>query len=309
MSQSVATYRGRFAPSPTGPLHFGSLIAAVGSYLQARSQNGEWWLRIENIDPPREAEGAIDTILYSLEAHGLNWDGETQYQQARQPRYADALAEIQQSGRLYACSCSRQQIANAIGQTTGPLIYPGTCRGKPEPQYGPHALRVDTRNSVIQFKDMIQGGHHIDLAEESGDFVLRRADGLYSYQLAVALDDVEQGMTEVVRGSDLLDSTPRQIFVQQLLGFTPPQYAHLPVAIDPATGHKLSKQTLAPALNNKQAVRNLWQVLEFLGQQPPPALHDSNVEEFWNWAIPQWQFSMVPRTAAISVKPDACKES
>ncbi|MDH3948612.1 MAG: tRNA glutamyl-Q(34) synthetase GluQRS [Gammaproteobacteria bacterium] len=308
MSQPLA-YRGRFAPSPTGPLHFGSLIAAVGSYLQARSQNGEWWLRIENIDPPREVEGAIDAILYSLEAHGLSWDSKAQYQQARQRRYAEALDEIQQSGRLYACSCSRQQIAKAIGHTTGPLIYPGTCRGKSKPQYGPHALRIDTRDSVIQFEDMIQGNQQIDLAKESGDFVLRRADGLFSYQLAVALDDVEQGITEVVRGCDLLDSTPRQIFVQQLLGFTPPRYAHLPVAIDPITGHKLSKQTMAPALNDKQAVQNLWQVLEFLGQQPPLTLRDSNVEEFWSWAIPQWQFNMVPRLAAISVAPHARIES
>ena len=308
MSQPVA-YRGRFAPSPTGPLHFGSLIAAVGSYLQARSQDGEWWLRIENIDPPREAEGAVDAILYGLEAHGLNWDGEAQYQQARQARYAEALEEIQRGERLYACTCSRQQIATAIGHTNGPLIYPGTCRGNPKPQFGSHALRIDTRDSVIRYEDMIQGNQQVDLANECGDFVLRRADGLYSYQLAVALDDAEQGMTEVVRGSDLLDSTPRQIFVQQLLGFTAPQYAHLPVAIDPATGHKLSKQTMAPALNNKQAVQNLWQALEFLGQQPPVVLRQSSVEEFWSWAIPQWQFNKIPRTAAISVKPLTNPES
>ncbi len=304
MSQSV-TYRGRFAPSPTGPLHFGSLIAAVGSYLQARSHNGEWWLRIENIDPPREAEGAIDAILYSLEAHGLSWDGTEQYQQARQARYAEALEEIRQLERLYACSCSRQQIAKATGHTSGPLIYPGTCRDKPQPQFGPYALRVDTRDSVIQFKDLIQGNQNTDLASESGDFVLQRVDGLYSYQLAVALDDAEQGMTEVVRGSDLLDSTPRQMFVQELLGFAAPKYAHLPVAIDPLSGQKLSKQTKAPALNDKQAVLNLWRVLEFLGQQPPPDLRDSSVEEFWCWAIPHWQFNMVPHTAAISVAPDA----
>jgi len=302
MSQPVV-YRGRFAPSPTGPLHFGSLIAAVGSYLQARSQNGEWWLRIENIDPPREAKGAISAILYSLEAHGLTWDGEAQYQHARQIRYAEALDEIQRSGRLYACSCSRQQIASARGQTTGPLIYPGTCRGKAKPQHGPHALRADTRNSVIKFRDMVQGYQQIDLAKESGDFVLQRADGLYSYQLAVALDDVEQGMTEVVRGSDLLDSTPRQIFVQQLLGYAPPGYAHLPVAVDPTSGHKLSKQTLAPALNDKTATQNLWQALEFLGQQPPLALRESNLEEFWSWAIPHWQFNLIPRTTTINVKP------
>lgn len=308
MTQSVS-YRGRFAPSPTGPLHFGSLIAAVGSYLQARSQQGEWGLRIENIDPPREAEGAIDAILFSLEAHGLTWDGEEQYQQTRQARYAEALDEIRRSGRLYACSCSRQQIARAIGHTTGPLLYPGTCRGKSKPQHGPHALRVDTRDYVIEFEDMIQGNQQINLAEETGDFVLLRADGLYSYQLAVALDDVEQGITEVVRGSDLLDSTPRQIFVQQILGFAAPRYAHLPVAIDPVTGQKLSKQTMAPALDNKKAVQNLWQALEFLGQQPPPELRDCSVEEFWNWAIPNWHFNLVPRTATISVGPDAKIES
>ena len=164
---------------------------------------------------------------------------------------------------------------------------------------------MNTRDCVIQFKDLLQGNQQTELASESGDFVLQRADGLYSYQLAVALDDAEQGMTEVVRGSDLLDSTPRQIFVQQLLGFAPPTYAHLPVAIDSLTGQKLSKQTRAPALNDKQAVHNLWRALEFLGQRPPAALRDSNVEEFWSWAIPHWQFNVVPRTAAISVAPDA----
>jgi glutamyl-Q tRNA(Asp) synthetase len=303
------SYRGRFAPSPTGPLHFGSLIAAVGSYLQARSQHGEWGLRIENIDPPREARGAIDAILYSLEAHGLSWDGEEQYQQTRQARYAEALDEIRRIGRLYACSCSRQQIAKAIGHTGGPLIYPGTCRGKSKPQHGPHALRVDTRDYVIEFEDMIQGKQQINLAKETGDFVLLRADGLYSYQLAVALDDVEQGITEVVRGSDLLDSTPRQIFVQQIMGFAAPRYAHLPVAIDSVTGQKLSKQTMAPALDNNKATQNLWRALEFLGQQPPPELRESSVEEFWSWAIPNWQFQLVPRTATISVGPDAKMES
>ncbi len=306
MSESVS-YRGRFAPSPTGPLHFGSLIAAVGSYLQARSQNGEWYLRIENIDPPREAEGAIDSILYSLEAHGLTWDGAEQYQKQREARYADALEEIQQNGRLYACNCSRQQIANTIGHTDGPLIYPGTCRGKSKPKYGPFALRIDTCDSVIEFNDLIQGNQQIELEIASGDFVLQRADGLYSYQLAVALDDAEQGMTEVVRGSDLLDSTPRQIFVQQILGLASPQYAHLPVAVDANTGQKLSKQTRAPMINNNRAVQNLWEVLGFLGQQPPQALRDRNLADFWSWAIPHWQFNMVPRTTAISVAPDTPK--
>jgi glutamyl-Q tRNA(Asp) synthetase len=299
--QKPPVYRGRFAPSPTGPLHFGSLIAAVGSFLQARSQQGEWWLRIENIDPPREVAGAIDAILYSLEAHGLVWDGQVQYQQQREERFAAALNEIRQTGRLYRCSCSRQQIANSTGQRSGPLIYPGTCRDKPPFGHGPHAQRVNTQNSAIWFEDTLQGKQYINLETESGDFVLQRSDGLYSYQLAVALDDVEQGMTEVVRGSDLLDSTPRQIFIQQLLGFTPPRYTHLPVAIDPVTGQKLSKQNRAPALIDSQATQNLWQVLDFLGQHPPVELRQISVEEFWSWAIPHWQLSAVPRCMAIQV--------
>jgi len=225
-----------------------------------------------------------------------------QYQFHRQERYAAALDEIQQIGRLYLCSCSRQQIANATGHTSGPLIYPGTCRLNPSSGHGPHAKRVNTQKSDIQFQDTLQGKQCHNLEIESGDFVLQRSDGLYSYQLAVALDDVEQGMTEVVRGSDLLDSTPRQIFIQQLLGFAPPQYTHLPVAIDSVTGQKLSKQTRAPALIDSHATQNLWQVLDFLGQHPPVELRQSNVEEFWSWAIPHWQLSAVPQCKAIHVE-------
>ena len=296
---TTSVYRGRFAPSPTGPLHFGSLIAALGSFLQARTQQGEWWVRIENIDPPRETAGAIDAILYSLEAHGLTWDGEVQYQLHRQERYAAALDEIQHMGRLYACRCSRQQIANATGHRGGPLIYPGTCRNNPPLGRGPYARRVNTQECHIQFEDTIQGTQRVNLEKDGGDFVLQRSDGLYSYQLAVALDDAEQGMTEVVRGSDLLDSTPRQIFIQQLLGFTPPRYTHLPVAIDVSSGKKLSKQNLAPPLDNKQAEHNLWRALDFLGQHPPTELRCASVEELLDWAIKQWQLKTVPRCSAI----------
>ena len=296
---TTSDYRGRFAPSPTGPLHFGSLIAALGSFLQARDQQGEWWVRIENIDPPRETAGAIDAILYSLEAHGLTWDGEVQYQLHRQERYAAALDEIQHMGRLYACRCSRQQIANATGHRGGPLIYPGTCRNNPPLGRGPYARRVNTQECHIQFEDTIQGTQRVNLEKDGGDFVLQRSDGLYSYQLAVALDDAEQGMTEVVRGSDLLDSTPRQIFIQQLLGFTPPRYTHLPVAIDVSSGKKLSKQNLAPPLDNKQAEHNLWRALDFLGQHPPTELRCASVEELLDWAIKQWQLKTVPRCSAI----------
>lgn len=301
-------YRGRFAPSPTGPLHFGSLIAAVGSYLQARAHNGEWWIRIENIDPPREAKGATDSILHSLEAHGMEWDANVQYQHDRLDRYSEVLDELQLTGRLYACTCSRRQIAEKVDQADGALIYPGTCRDKNRQPDESHALRVDTRNAVIIFEDKIQGVQHFQLQQQSGDYVLRRADGLFSYQLAVAIDDVEQGMTEVVRGCDLLDSTARQVYLHQLLNMTSPAYAHLPVAVDPETGRKLSKQTFARALDNNSAIDNIWNVLVFLGQTPPVELRKADLDSVWQWAISNWRVSNVPQKPEIKLKPNKASD-
>lgn len=295
-------YRGRFAPSPTGTLHFGSLIAAIGSYLQARVNQGEWWVRIEDIDPPREVAGASDAILTSLEAHGLVWD-RLCYQHDRLDHYAMALEKLQQIGQVYPCTCSRREIAASTGQEEGPRVYPGTCRDKTVVTGARYALRIDTRNSTIQFEDGIQGRQSFPLHRISGDFVLRRADGLFSYQLAVAIDDTEQGMTEIVRGYDLIDSTARQMYLHRLLGLSSPAYAHLPVALDPETGRKLSKQTSARPLDDSIAATNVWDVLDFLGQNPPPALRHTDLAELWHWAITNWQLDTVPARPGIEIEP------
>ncbi len=297
-------YRGRFAPSPTGPLHFGSLVAALGSFLQARAHGGEWWLRIEDIDPPREAPGARDAILAGLEAHGLHWDGPVRYQSDRHERYAAALDQLAAGGRLFACDCTRKRIAEYHNSRGGELRYPGWCRERGLEFAPGRALRLDTRRLEITFHDAIQGRQTVRLEAAGGDFVLRRSDGLFSYQLAVALDDADQGMTEVVRGSDLLESTPRQIAIQQLLSLPTPRYAHLPVAVD-ASGRKLSKQNRAPALDLRRAGENLWQALRFLGQNPPADLRRAEPVTLLEWARAQWRLKSVPQMAAMEVAPDA----
>jgi glutamyl-Q tRNA(Asp) synthetase len=283
-------YRGRFAPSPSGPLHFGSLIAATASYLQARSQGGEWWLRIEDIDPPREVAGAADAILRTLEAFGFEWDGPVSYQSQRHELYAAALSQLRQLDLTYPCACSRKDIAEA--STSG--IYPGTCRRGLAPQQQARAWRLRVSEQPIEFIDKIQGKQHTDLATEVGDFVLFRADGYHAYQLATAVDDAEQGMTEVVRGADLLDSTPRQRYIQQLLGLTSPVYAHHPVVIS-AQGEKLSKQNLAPALDKHQASPLLHAALSFLGQAVPDGLRQANLAELWQWAMANWRLEHIPK--------------
>ena len=297
-------YRGRFAPSPTGPLHFGSLVAALGSFLQARAQGGEWWLRIEDIDPPREAPGARDTIPRQLEAHGLHWDGPVRYQSERLEHYAAALERLIDAGRVYACDCSRKHIAAATGHRGGPLHYPGWCRERGLAPDSGRALRLDTRGLEIAFDDALQGRQIVRLEAAGGDFVLRRSDGLFSYQLAVALDDAEQGMTEVVRGSDLLESTPRQIAIQQLLDRPTPRYVHLPVAVD-AHGRKFSKANRAPALDPHRAGENLWEALRFLGHPPPDDLRRAEPATILDWARENWSLKSVPKTAAMEVAPDA----
>ncbi|MFP4609913.1 MAG: tRNA glutamyl-Q(34) synthetase GluQRS [Thiohalophilus sp.] len=285
-------YRGRFAPSPTGPLHFGSLIAAVGSYLQARQQGGQWWLRIEDIDPPREVAGAGDAIIALLAAYGFEWD-DLSYQSQRRRLYEEALAQLQQQQLIYPCTCTRRRLREQQGNKPGPLVYPGTCRLRRFPLRDRHAVRVLTSDAVIRFEDRVQGTHCCDLENEVGDFVLHRADGYFSYQLAVALDDAEQGMTEVIRGSDLLDSTPRQIHVQQQLGWNPPAYGHLPIALG-ANGQKLSKQTGARALRHDQPLGNLSRAMQFLGHPVPEEIQQGTLQRFWDWAIAEWSLARVP---------------
>lgn len=297
-SSAQLVYRGRFAPSPTGPLHFGSLIAAVGSYLEAKSRDGEWLVRMEDLDPPREMPGAASLILKTLEAYGFAWDGAVLYQSARREAYDTALEKLRQDGWLYSCACTRREIADsALRGLEGP-VYPGTCRaglpaGKP-----PRAWRVRTTPQEIAFEDALQGRVAQVLERDIGDFVLKRADGLYAYQLAVVVDDAAQGITHVVRGADLLASTPRQLWLQRLLGLPAPHYLHLPVATN-AAGEKLSKQTKAAPLDSAHPVPALWDALAFLGQHPPMALRRAPLAELWAWAHAHWRRAGIPRRLAL----------
>lgn len=293
METKASQYRGRFAPSPTGPLHFGSLVAAVGSYLDARSRHGEWLLRIEDLDPPRTVAGASDDILRTLEALGLHWDGVVMYQSQRGEAYRATLDQLQRQGALYPCNCSRREIADSALDASPSLVYPGYCRTGMRPGRTEHALRVRTDDVPVQFHDRLQGHCAQRLALEAGDFVLRRADGLYAYQLAVVVDDAAQGVSDVVRGADILDSTPRQIYLQKLLGLATPSYLHLPVAVN-AQGEKLSKQTLAPAVEVGVPLPLLFKVLEFLGQDPPRELLQGDLASFWSWAIAHWAVAKIP---------------
>ena len=258
----MIAYLGRFAPSPTGPLHIGSLIAAVASYCDARARGGRWLVRIEDLDVARTVPGAADRMLARLDALGFTWDGPVLWQSARTAAYEEALDRLRALGRVYPCACSRKEMADSTLNADGERIYPGTCRnGLPEGRT-PRSLRLGVGDATIAFNDAIQGPQHQDLARTVGDFILRRADGLFAYQLAVVVDDAAQGVTHVVRGADLLGSTSRQILLQHLLGLPTPAYAHCPVAIT-ATGEKLSKQTLAPAVDAGRGAAELLRALRF----------------------------------------------
>jgi len=292
----ATSYCGRFAPSPSGPLHFGSLVAAVGSYLDARHWGGRWLLRIEDIDTPRNLPGAADDIQATLEAFGFEWDGPVLYQSARREAYAEALERLKTTGLVYGCACSRKEIADSSHRPAidGGLAYPGTCRAGLAPGRQARAWRLRVDDQAVAFDDHVQGRLVQHLASDVGDFVLQRADGLFAYQLAVAVDDAFQGISDVVRGADLLDSTPRQIYLQRSLDYSTPRYAHLPVVCN-AAGEKLSKQTLAPALNKENVAGQLVQALSFLGQAVEPRLASASVAEVWAWAIAQWSIERVPR--------------
>lgn len=284
---SMTKYIGRFAPSPTGPLHKGSLVAALASYLDARAHGGQWRVRIEDVDEARTVEGSAESILHCLSAFGMQWDGEVVWQSRRKALYEAAFARLGE--HVYACGCTRKEIADSqIGVARdGAAVYPGTCRyglatGKKARAY---RLRVpDPGNDQICFEDRWFGRVEQHLATEVGDFVLKRADGFWAYQLAVVVDDADQGVTHVVRGADLLDSTPRQIYLQQLLGAPRPAYMHVPVVTN-AAGEKLSKQTGAPALATDKPLEELIAAAQFL-QLPLPEV--TSLESFWKAAIVSW---------------------
>lgn len=295
-------YIGRFAPSPTGPLHFGSLLSALASYLDARQQQGQWLVRMEDLDPPREQPGAADAILHALEMHGLKWDNQVIYQSQRHQAYEEALEQLHQAGLVYPCSCSRQRL-----QLTGG-IYDGHCRRHPPPTAKPTAQRLKVAalpptapadiTPDIHFHDRIQGSQHQDLANDIGDFIVRRKDRLFAYQLAVVIDDIHQGITHIIRGSDLLDSTPRQLYLFTLLGASLPKYGHIPVALN-REGHKLSKQNLSPALVANRASDNLWQALVFLQQSPPTELQGASVEDILDWTVIHWRAEALPHSMGL----------
>ncbi len=278
-------YVGRFAPSPSGPLHFGSLLTAVASYIDARAAGGSWLLRIEDIDPPREMPGADSLICQSLEAHALHWDGDVLYQSTRSERYRSVLVDLAARGHSYRCSCNRARLA-ALGHH-----YEGWCRTHVPAADVACAVRLQVPQRVIHFHDRIQGEQQQELATD-GDFVVHRKDGLFAYQLAVVVDDIDQGITDVVRGSDILDATARQIFLMELLGHTPLRYAHVPVVLG-EDGLKLSKQNHAPALDDNRPSENIWRALQMLGQMPPVELQQEKPDAILQWAIAHWNVAAV----------------
>lgn len=289
---SLQPYIGRFAPSPSGELHFGSLIAALGSYLQARAQQGIWRVRIEDIDPPREVPGAATTILHQLEHYGLLWDGEVLWQSQRHDAYREALAWLKNQDLCYFCTCTRARI-QSIGGT-----YDGHCRAL---RNGPEnaALRLRQLHPVLEFNDLLRGTLQADERLAREDFIIHRRDGLFAYNLAVVVDDHFQGVSEIVRGADLIEPTVRQISLYQQFGWQAPDYIHLPLALT-AEGAKLSKQNHAPALPHGDPRPVLIQALRFLGQDIPAQWQDFSTADLLQNAVAKWSLSTVPETAKIN---------
>ena len=299
MNLLASPYVGRFAPSPTGPLHPGSLVAAVASWLDARAAGGRWLVRMEDLDRPRCVVGAADTILRQLEAYGLHWDGTVIDQSTRDDAYAAALDSLKAQGLAYPCACTRAQLAQAPRNAEGEILYPGTCRNGLPAGAVARAWRVRVPLGAIGFHDRIHGDLSQDLSREVGDFIVKRADQLFAYQLAVVVDDAWQGISHVVRGADLLWNTPRQIVLQTLLGLPTPSYAHVPL-ITNAAGQKLSKQTLAPALPLSGRSAVLRRALAALGHPPPSDLSGAAPADLLAWARAHWQIENVPRQPSIA---------
>ena len=288
----ASRYVGRFAPTPSGYLHFGSLVAAVASYLDARAVGGKWLVRMEDLDPPREMPGAQAAILETLERYGFEWDGPVERQSERGDAYAAQVEQWLRSGLAYACTCSRKQLEGTGG------IYPGTCRDAQHDWHGDVAIRIRVPELEYRFTDRLQGEFRQHLGREVGDFIIRRRDGLFAYQLAVVLDDAWQGVTDIVRGADLLDNTPRQLYLQELLGIAAPRYLHVPLIIQP-DGHKLGKSYRSPPLEADQAAPLLVRALKALGQNPPAELLLATPRDVLAWGIANWDATAIPRSLTL----------
>ncbi len=288
---TASHYRGRFAPSPSGLLHFGSLIAALASYLDANHNHGQWLVRIEDIDPPREKAGASAEILTTLENYGLHWDEDVLYQSQQSNVYREVLSELAQQKLSYYCRCTRAQIKATGG------IYPGHCRHLSQPENA-SAIRVINTIGISHYHDLIQHPVTCNAKLAQEDFIVLRKDGLFAYQLAVVVDDIYQGITHVIRGCDLLEPTARQLSFYQILQHNAPKFGHFPLAVT-AQGFKLSKQNNAPEIDQKNPVPSLFAALKFLGQQPPEQLQQANVTELLTWAIAHWSITQVPKSQEI----------
>jgi len=301
----LRSYVGRFAPSPTGSLHFGSLLAAIASYFQAKKNQGKWLVRIEDLDPPREIQGSASDILKQLEQHGLTWDDSVFYQSDQIDQYHDVLQSLRTKNLVYNCTCTRQRISELSG------IYDGKCSQQNLPKIDASSrfsinrgLKTISHNSdELGFTDSVMGEFHQSLNNDVGDFVVLRRDGLISYQLAVVIDDYHQGITEIVRGFDLLDSTPRQILLQKCLNYTTPNYVHIPLALN-SLGQKLSKQHFAKALTVGNESEQLWLALDWLKQNPPTELRQSSTGEILAWATAHWDLSYIPPIDAGIAAPE-----
>ena len=299
------SYVGRFAPSPTGPLHFGSLLAAVASFLQAKKNHGKWLVRIEDLDPPREIKGSATGILKQLEQHGLVWDDSVVYQSNQIDQYHHVLQSLRAKNLVYNCTCTRQRISELSG------IYDGKCSQKNLPLRDASSRfsinrgiqAIDHNSDKIGFDDSVMGEFNQSLNSDVGDFVVLRRDGLVSYQLAVVIDDYHQGITEIVRGFDLLDSTPRQILLQKCLNYPTPDYVHIPLALS-SLGQKLSKQHFAKSLTAGNESEQLWLALDWLKQNPPRELRQSSTEEILVWATAHWDLSCIPALEAGVAAPE-----
>jgi glutamyl-Q tRNA(Asp) synthetase len=282
-------YIGRFAPSSTGPLHLGSLYTALASFLNARSQQGSWLLRIDDLDTPRNIKGSADSILKTLDAFGLHWNGSVAYQSQTLDIYHEILDQLVKDKLIYLCTCSRK---------TSRAIYSGVCRDKQTLPNSPYSLRIKTDNRIISFEDELQGFVSHNLAEQHGDYILKRKDQIIAYQFAVVIDDDRQHINHVVRGVDLLDSTPRQIYLQQILGLVTPDYMHVPIIID-EQGYKLSKQTRATAVDLNKPHTIIFELLALLKQNPPSELQHAPSTELLGWAIENWNPAMLKNLRAI----------